>query len=116
MWFIKAFFGIVILAALLFFASLNTAQKVDIYLSRPDVPTFHQVPMTWALLVAFAGGVLVWFVVSLFQVLSAKSEPSSHRRKNRRLTRELTDLRNMTVQDLDPDDLDGAEDADSDGN
>ena len=105
MWFVKAFFGIVILAALLFFASLNLGQKVDIYLTQPDQPTFVQVPMTWALLVAFAGGVLVWFVVSVFQVLSAKSEVTSLRRKNRRLTRELTDLRNMTVQDLDPDEL-----------
>ena len=105
MWFVKAFLGIVVLAALLYFTSLNLEQRVDIHLTHPDVPTFSQVPMTWALLVAFAAGVLVWFLASVIQVISAKSEVTSLRRRNRMLTRELNDLRNMTVQDLDPESL-----------
>jgi len=105
MWFVRAFFGIVVLAALLYFASLNLGERVDIFLGSPDVATFVQVPMTWALLVAFASGVMIWFLVSVVQVIGAKSELASLRRKNRQLTRELTDLRNMTVKDLDPEAL-----------
>jgi uncharacterized integral membrane protein len=112
MWFLKAFFVIVVVAGLLFLASLNLSQRVDIFLKDPNVPTFQHVPLTWALLVAFSAGILVWFFASLIQVLSAKSDVATLRRKNRQLTRELTDLRNMPVQDLDPESLssgDGAE-------
>ena len=105
MWFIKAFFGIVLLAGLLYLGSLNFSQRVDVYLSSPNLPTLQQVPLTWALLGAFGAGVVTWFLASLVQVLTAKSETAGLRRKNRQLTRELTDLRNMTVRDLDPDSL-----------
>jgi predicted PurR-regulated permease PerM len=113
MWFVKSFFAILVLAALLYFASLNLGERVSIYLLDPDVPTFRSVPMTWALLVAFAAGVLVWFLASLFQVIAAKSEVAGLRRKNRQLTRELTDLRNMTVRDLDPERIGEDEDPES---
>lgn len=111
MWFIKSFFAIVILAALLYFASLNLEQRVSIFLTSPDAPTFRNVPMTWSLLVAFALGVLVWFFASLFQVLQAKSEVAALKRRNRQLTRELTDLRNMPVHDLDPELLPSGEES-----
>lgn len=102
MWFIKAFLGLVVLAALLYVASLNLQERMDVYLLNPDIPTFTQIRATWALLAAFGAGVLVWFLGSLFQVLAAKSETAGLRRKNRQLARELTDLRNMTVKDIDP--------------
>ncbi|NNF07177.1 MAG: LapA family protein [Candidatus Eisenbacteria bacterium] len=105
MWFLKAFLGILVLAGLLFFASLNLNQRVSIYLMNPDVPTFESVPMTWALLVAFGLGILIWFFASMFQVISAKSEAAGLRRKNRQLNQELTNLRNMTVRDLDASNL-----------
>jgi len=114
MWFLKAFFVIAVVAGLLFLASLNLSQRVDIYLKDPSVPTFQQVPLTWALLTAFSIGVLVWFAASIVQVLSAKSEVASLRRKSRQLTRELTDLRNMPVKDLDPESL-GGDDASREG-
>lgn len=105
MWFLKSFLAIVVLAALLYFASLNLNQRVTIFITNPDVPTFRNVPFTWALLVSFALGVLVWFFASLFQVLSARAEVAALKKKNRQLTRELTDLRNMPVRDLDPETL-----------
>jgi len=113
MWFVKSFFAIIVLAVLLYFSSLNLGARVDIYLLHPDVPTFANVPLTWALLSSFALGVLVWFLASVFQVISAKAEVTSLKRKNRQLTRELTDLRNMPVRDLDPESLGEAETRDS---
>lgn len=112
MWFFKAFLVIVVVAGLLWVAVLNSGQTVDIHLQSPKVPTLDDVQLPVALLASFVLGALVWFFVSLFQVLSAKSEVASLKRKNRELTRELTDLRNMTVRDLDPDILPGEEAAD----
>ena len=116
MWFLKAFLAVVILAALLFVALFNSGQRVDLYLTSAQVPTFTGVQLPVALLGAFLLGLFVWFVVSLFQVLGAKSEVAALKRKNRQLTRELTDLRNMPVKDLDPESLgEGDDEADDAG-
>ncbi len=105
MWFIKAFLAIVVLAGLLFISLLNAGQHVNIYLTDPNIPTIPNVELPVVMLGSFILGVLVWFVVSFFQVISAKSEVSALKRKNRQLARELTDLRNMPVKDLDPESL-----------
>jgi uncharacterized integral membrane protein len=102
MWFIKAFLAIVVVAGLLWIAVLNSGQQVNIFLRDPHIATIPNVELPVALLASFVLGSVVWFFVSLFQVVSAKSEVSSLKRKNRELTRELTDLRNMPVRDLDP--------------
>jgi len=102
MWFIKAFLAIVVVAGLLWIAVLNSGQQVSIYLRDPGIATLPNVELPVALLASFVLGAVVWFFVSLFQVVSSKSEVSSLKRKNRELTRELTDLRNMPVRDLDP--------------
>jgi uncharacterized integral membrane protein len=111
MWFLRAFLVVLLVAGLLYVALLNSGQQVNIYLTDPNIPTMPNVELPVALLGSFVLGILVWFIVSLFQVISAKSEGSRLRRRNRELTRELTDLRNMPVRDLDPDYLveDGGE-------
>ena len=103
MWFLKAFLTIVVVAALLYVALLNSGQQVNIFLLDPNIPTIPNVELPVALLASFVLGAMVWFFASLFQVLSAKSEVAALKRRNRELTRELTDLRNMPVRDLDPD-------------
>lgn len=105
MWFVKAFFTIVVVAALLYVALLNAGQQVNIFLLDPNVPTIPNVELPVALLASFVLGALVWFFVSLIQVISSKSEVAGLKRRNRELARELTDLRNMTVRDLDPDSI-----------
>jgi uncharacterized integral membrane protein len=102
MWFVKTFLAIVVVAGLLYVALLNSGQEVNIFLLDPNIPTIPNVELPVALLASFVLGSLVWFFVSLFQVLTAKSEVASLKRKNRELARELTDLRNMPVRDLDP--------------
>jgi uncharacterized integral membrane protein len=102
MWFIKALLTFVVVVGLLYVALLNADQQVNVFLTNPNIPSIPNVELPVALLASFALGALVWFFVSLFQVISAKSEVGSLKRKNRELTRELTDLRNMPVRDLDP--------------
>ena len=98
MWFLKSFLTIVVVAALLYVALLNSGQQVNIFLLDPNIPTIPNVELPVALLASFFLGAMVWFFASLFQVISAKSEVAALRRRNR----ELTDLRNMPVRDLDP--------------
>ncbi len=105
MWFLRALIGILILSGLLYVALINTNQRVDIFLAGRGVPTFSQVELPVVLLGSFVLGVLVWFLVSLYQVLAAKAELAGLRRRNRVLTRELDDLRNLSVQELDPEAL-----------
>jgi uncharacterized integral membrane protein len=105
MWFVKALFTIVVLAGILVELMWNYETHVDVFLTSRNVPNFTQVPLAIVMLGAFVLGVLFWFVVSFFQVVSAKSEVSALKRKNRQLARELTDLRNMPVKDLDPESL-----------
>jgi hypothetical protein len=81
---------------------LHNNQTVDIFLTNRSVPTIDDLELPIALLGAFVAGAVVWFFVSLFQVIAAKSEVASLKRRNRELNRELTELRNMPVRDLDP--------------
>ncbi len=105
MWFVKALFTILVLAVILAELMLNSKVTVDIFLTNSRTADISQVPLSLALLGAFVIGVLFWFVVSFFQVVTAKSEIGALKKRNRQLTRELTDLRNMPVKDLDPESL-----------
>ena len=102
MWFIKAPLAFVLILGILYVSVLNAGQKVNIFLTTPKTPTISGVELPVALLVSFGLGALVWFLISIFQVIAAKSEVAGLKRKTRELGRELTDLRNMPVRDLDP--------------
>ena len=106
MFFVKALLGMVVMAGLLAVAVLNSGQTVNIHLTSQSRPTLSNVELPLALLGSFVLGAFVWFFVSLFQVIAAKSEVAALKRKNRELARELTDLRNMPVRDLDLDSFD----------
>ncbi len=102
MWFVKAVLGVLLLAGLLLVSLWNTDQTVNIYLRGPHIPTIANLELPVALVGSLVLGMLLGFVISFFQVVASKSEVAGLRRKNRELTRELTDLRNMPVKDLDP--------------
>lgn len=97
MWFAKMFIAMVILAAVCFFAILNAAEKVNLVL----VPgrEYAEVPLVVALFAAFALGALIIFVFSLFRDVAARSNLSRLRRENKRLSEELTALRNLPLEE-----------------
>ena len=106
MWFVKAIFFILLLAVLLYVALLNDKNEpVNLYFTNPNVPTVPNVGLPIVLVGSVVAGMLLGFVISLFQVISSSSEVAGLKRRNRELTRELTDLRNMPVKDLDPETL-----------
>lgn len=101
MWFLKSLGLIILLVIFLYLAILNMNQTVTLYLGRPGVPTFSNVPLPLALLGAFVLGVFAWFLLSVWQTFSHHLEMSRLRRRNQELLKELTDLRNMPLEGLD---------------
>ena len=106
MWFVKAVLFIVLLGGLLYVALLNDQNDpINLYFTKPNIPTIPNVRISIVLVGSVVAGMLLGFMASFIQVLSAKSEVTGLRRRNRELARELTDLRNMPVKDLDPNTL-----------
>ena len=101
MWFLKSLGLIVLVVVFLYLAVLNMNQTVTLYLGRPGVPTFSGVPLPLALLGAFVLGVFAWFLLSVWQTFSHQVEMNRLRQRNQELLKELTDLRNMPLEDLD---------------
>jgi uncharacterized integral membrane protein len=101
MWFLRSFLVLIVLAAALYLVVLNMGQAVDLYLTRPGLPTFEQVPLALALLGAFLLGIATWFLVSIGQMVGHHLAMSRLRREKEALLKELTDLRNLPLEDLD---------------
>ena len=97
MWFAKMFFAIVILAAVCFFAILNSAQKVNLTVAPGR--DYYDVPLVVALFAAFVLGALIIFIFSLFRDMKSRAGLSRLRRENTRLSEELTALRNLPLEE-----------------
>jgi hypothetical protein len=93
----------------LYFSIENSVQKVSIEFWKYRLT---DVPMVLALFVSFILGVTAWFLYSIIQILQIKTEVRGLRRKNQHLSKELADLRNMSIEEFVPDDRE--EDSDSD--
>ncbi len=105
MGFLKSLLMIVVGAVFLYIAILNMNQSVTLYLTRPGVPTFYDVPLPLALLGAYLVGVITWFMVSVYGTFSHQMEMGRLKKRNEELLKELSDLRNMPLEGLDTDRL-----------
>jgi len=95
MWIIRwAFIAIVIIVVLGF--SLQNSEKVTVQLlsyQSMDVPLFL---VTY---VAFCFGIFVYLLVAVFHQLQLRSEISHLRKQNKKLQRELDDMRKLSLGD-----------------
>ena len=104
---LKYFFYLMILSASIYFLiELNELNKIDgevIHVKIPflvDSPEYADGFNVWiVLLMTFTVGVVIGFVISLFQVISQKSDIISLRSKNKRVQLELDGLRNQGIDD-----------------
>ena len=104
---LKYFFYLMILSASIYFLiELNELNKIDgevIHVKIPflvDTPEYADGFNVWiVLLMTFTVGVVIGFVISLFQVISQKSDIISLRSKNKRVQLELDGLRNQGIDD-----------------
>ena len=90
-------FGIILInLVLVYFLAQNAGEKVDLnllFLSYENVPVFL------IILFSLSIGILSGFLSAVIVVLSLKSQTRSLKEKNRLLTDELNDLRNVAIDE-----------------
>ena len=91
----KTFIWTLIILSLIFFLMLNTA-RVHLNLIFID---FSSAPVNMIIFGSIAIGILFGYLIAIFSILSNKSEIRNLRNKNKILTDELNDLRNVAVDE-----------------
>ena len=91
----KTFIWTLIILSLIFFLMLNTA-RVHLNLIFTE---FNSAPVNMIIFGSIAIGILFGYLIAIFSILSNKSEIRTLRNKNKRLTDELNDLRNVAVDE-----------------
>jgi uncharacterized integral membrane protein len=82
--------------AMITFAVLNPEDRVDIHLGFGD---YTRVPLVIALGVAFGVGVLFTLIFLVVYLVDLYAMIRALRKENRGLRRELTDLRNLPIEE-----------------
>lgn len=102
MWIIKSALAVVIILAFLGFSFQNSYQTTTINIANKQ---YDSLPLIIVIYVAFAAGVIFWFIISIFQYFSLTGQISDLRRKNKQLLAEIKALRNLPLEEIAPKDL-----------
>ena len=90
-------FGIILINLILvYFLAQNAGEKVDLNLL---FFSYENVPVFLIILFSLSIGILSGFLSAVIVVLSLKSQTRSLKDKNRLLTDELNDLRNVAIDE-----------------
>ena len=92
---IKTFILIVIVLTLVYFLMRNNA-RVYVDLIFTEV---HDASVAMVIFGSLAIGILLGYLFAIFSILSAKAEIRSMQNKNKRLSDELNDLRNVAIDE-----------------
>jgi uncharacterized membrane protein YciS (DUF1049 family) len=98
MWFLRNVVWLVIMVLVVGFAILNVHETVTAIILPGSV--YRTVPSNAALFVAFVLGMMTAFVLTLFHQLKVRSVMTRLNRENQDLKRELSQLRNLALEDL----------------
>ena len=102
---VKIFGGLAIMILVLFFLMRNTKMvSVDLVFAQ-----YESVQVAVVMLGALAIGMMIGYGVAVTNILSGKAESRSLRTKNKRLSDELNDLRNVAIDEGIYDSEDGAD-------
>jgi uncharacterized integral membrane protein len=91
---------LILFVVLLGFAILNAHETSTVVLWWGEQYEFVDVPLIVVLFVAFALGLFVWFIVTVFKDIRMRQTVSEFRRQNAKLEAEIKALRNMPVEDI----------------
>ena len=92
---VKIFAGLVVLILVLVFLMQNTkVVSVNLVFAQ-----FENVQVAMIMLGALSVGILIGYGVAVTNILSSKTEIRSLKTKNRRLSDELNDLRNVAIDE-----------------
>ena len=92
---VKIFGGLLIMILVLFFLMQNTS-LVDVNLIFKE---FSEVPVAVVMLGSLAVGIIIGYGSAITNILSSKTELRSLKNKNRNLSDELNDLRNVAIDE-----------------
>jgi uncharacterized integral membrane protein len=102
MWIIKYALAAVVLLAVMYFSFQNAQETTSIRLWKYYYQEVHLVMVIFA---SFAVGVIFWFLVSMYQYFKVTSQVSDLRRKNKQLLDEIKSLRNLPLEEVEPQDM-----------
>jgi uncharacterized integral membrane protein len=98
MWAFRVFLILLIIAVVVGFSMLNAQQLVSVDLLRAK---YENVPLVYVTYWAFLAGMLVTFVLGFLYVLKVHADLREQRRETKRLTVEITALRNRSIEEID---------------
>ena len=93
---LKIFAIILVNLVLVYFLTQNAGEKVNVNLLFSH---FENVPVIVLILIVLSIGILAGYAVAVIQVISVNTQIRSLQNKNRRLTDELNDLRNVAIDE-----------------
>jgi len=96
MWIVKMIFWAVIMLILVFFASENSQQEVQIQFWKWES---NPLPLWLVMFFSFAAGVLVWVIGSIYKILQMKNELRKLRKENQKVMNELEQLRSVSIEE-----------------
>ena len=101
---VKIFGSIVLVLGFVYFLTDNNSRlEVDLfftdYMDDPATDVDERASVSMIMLGALTSGIFIGYLAAVFSVLSAKSDIRSLQVKNRRLTEELNDLRNVAIDE-----------------
>ena len=92
---IKTFFLMVIIIFIVLFLTLND-DKVSVNLWLTE---FVDAPVSMIIFSSLSIGILTGYLFAIFSIISAKAELRSMHNKNKRISDELNDLRNVAIDE-----------------
>jgi len=98
MWIVKWIIGSILIVVIILFAMQNSSVMVSVRFWQWE--TAGKMPLWIVMYISFAAGMFFWVFVSIFQMLSLKSENRQVRKELKKLRSELDRLRNVAVDDM----------------
>jgi uncharacterized membrane protein YciS (DUF1049 family) len=95
------FFILILIGSLIFLVKLNELNSLNIRIPYlVDVEGYEEGFNVWLVMIlTFTAGVLLGFILSLFQIITQKTETLSLKSNLRRMQVELDSLRNQAIDD-----------------
>ena len=95
---LKTFAIIVVIGFIVFFLSLNNGENSTVYVDL-IFKRFESASVLMIILGSLFIGILFGYLSAVFSVLTAKAEIRALEAKNRRISDELNDLRNVAIDE-----------------
>lgn len=99
MWFLRNVIWLVVLCLVFWFSYLNWEQRVAL-LQLPGGIYFRDLHLVAAMFGAFIVGIIVSLMANLFHVVRIHADRRRMGRENQDLRNELSQLRNLPIEDL----------------